>query len=167
MAASLEDVDRLTDFLWASVVLASYYAIDGRMVEGYTTISAAAAFALACGLDIVTYRRTSPAMLKQQRAVLLPEVEPDDLDEINNRARLSRGIYITSRTLAMVGGWPSVSAVPPKGAADGLYDDEGCVENEAKIQEMGVKFAKAGPEKEALVVSLRPRSSSAIAHLLK
>jgi hypothetical protein len=50
MQQSLQSVDKLTHFLWASVVLASYYAHSARWVEASTTIATCARFGMACGL---------------------------------------------------------------------------------------------------------------------
>lgn len=101
MGRALETVDRLTHFLWASLILGTFLALEGRTNEAYVTVSTCVEFALACGLDVVHYRNTPPPA---QEPLLPP---PFDEDDAIDRARLSRAIYILDRTLAMVSGTPS------------------------------------------------------------
>lgn len=47
---SLAYADRLIHFMWANVILASYYTRVGRVVEAHNTLSATVCFAVGAGL---------------------------------------------------------------------------------------------------------------------
>ncbi len=47
---ALAFVDRLVDFMWASVILASYFLRCGRIVEAHNTILGTVGFSMAVGL---------------------------------------------------------------------------------------------------------------------
>lgn len=102
MENSLRDMDRLTHFMWASVVLGSYFTNVGRLTEAYAVIGACARFAFACGLDGMTVlNRASPA----DCPLLSP---PASEAEAKDRILLSRAIYMADRSLSMLSGLPSV-----------------------------------------------------------
>lgn len=104
---SLQNADRLTHFLWASVVFGSFLTNSGRMAEAYAVVSACARFAIACGLDGITdLNRSSVPTIP-----LLPP--PANKAEADDRVRLSRAIYMTDRTLSMLSGLPSVYRTSP------------------------------------------------------
>ena len=110
----LEEADRLTHFLWANVVLGNFLTNCGRLEESYAVVSAAARFALACGLDAIITTTTSKQYYWSvpDRPLLPP---PANEAEAEDRRRLSHAIYMTDRTLAMLSGFPSVyetTAVP-------------------------------------------------------
>lgn len=101
---SLAYADRLTDFMWASVMLGSYMIGIHSLDEAYAVVSACVRFALACGLDgavPVTGDDSSP---RPQIPLLDP---PLDNEEARNRMHLSRAIYSLDRTLVMIAGFPS------------------------------------------------------------
>lgn len=104
MGQALETGDRLIDFLWANLILGTFFALEGRTNDAYLTVSSCVEFALACGLDVVHYRHTGP--LAQDP--LLPP--PTDKTEAIERMKLSFAIYILDRTLAMIDGTPSAFA---------------------------------------------------------
>lgn len=127
---SLAYADRLTHFLWASIVLGSYFARVHRLEESYVVISSASRFALACGLngsadETSTSRQapTSPTAYddspspsssngssssvppSDSQQYLLPP--PTDYTEALERIRLAHSMYLTDRSLAMLSGFPS------------------------------------------------------------
>lgn len=102
LAEALRDADRLTHFMWASVILGAYYEMSHRTTESYATISSCATFALACGLDCVAPGYTS-------RAANHPILPPaTSLEEAKDRVNLAHAIYIVDRSLSMTSGFPSV-----------------------------------------------------------
>ncbi|KDQ10710.1 hypothetical protein BOTBODRAFT_57914 [Botryobasidium botryosum FD-172 SS1] len=96
---SLAQADRLLDFIRASSLLARYYGFRARFVEGYTTITACARFALACGLHKIASRveinsdkwTTSPATL------LAP---PVDFIDLGDRINVFWMVFMLERTFA-------------------------------------------------------------------
>lgn len=101
MARSLETADRLMHFLWASLILGTFFALEGRMNEAYVTVSSGVEFALACGMDMFHYRHRT----QTSQTTLLPP--PVDEAESIERSKLSRALYLLDRTLAMINGTPS------------------------------------------------------------
>lgn len=123
MYACLEYADRLTHFLWASVILASYYRQNARLLEASTTIATAVRFAMACGLPGLHRIASEDASIP-----LLPE--PTTQDEYDDRVRqvmqgelhafpanlharlyrlirLSHALYMADRCFTSCTGWPS------------------------------------------------------------
>lgn len=101
LGKALETTDRLTDFLWANLILGTFFALEGRINDAYLTVSSCVEFALACGLHVVHYRDTAPLA----HDPLLPP--PTNKGEAIERIKLSYAIYILDRTLAMISGTPS------------------------------------------------------------
>lgn len=99
---ALEGVDRLTHFLWASVVFGSFLTNVGHLKEAYAVLSSCAKFAVACGLDGITHLNS----ISDVEYRLLPP--PADEDELADRVNLSHAIYMADRSLAMISGYPSV-----------------------------------------------------------
>ncbi|KAF8317645.1 hypothetical protein DL93DRAFT_515639 [Clavulina sp. PMI_390] len=94
---SLMFADRLTHFLWASMILASdLVARKRRLEEGFAIISSAARLAYACGLA------RNPATEANHDYLLPP---PKDKAEAEERSRLTRSIYLTDQVLATVSGF--------------------------------------------------------------
>src|ERR1700733_3358535 len=113
---SLEQVDRLTHFLWANVIVGNFLTNCGRLEESYAVVSAAARFALACGLHVDGIMTTDiNDWTTTTGARLLPA--PVGEVEVEDRRRLSHAIYMTDRTLAMLSGLPSVYSTFPAPAA--------------------------------------------------
>lgn len=99
---ALQDADRLTHFLWASVIVAAYLEMSNRITEAYATTSSCAAFALACGIDCV-----SPGDIS--RAATQPIVPPPiNSEEAHDRLNLAHAIYTMDRSLTVIAGLPSV-----------------------------------------------------------
>jgi len=106
---SLAFADRLTHFLWASIIFGSYFARVHRLQESYAVISSASRFALACGLDGSESNELDSNSddlrgSNQCRSLLPP---PKDSTEVLERIRLAHSIYLTDRSLAMLSGFPS------------------------------------------------------------
>ncbi|KAF8333102.1 uncharacterized protein EI90DRAFT_3052991 [Cantharellus anzutake] len=72
-------VDRLVHFMWASVILASYYIRRGRIVEAHNTISGTVSFAVAAGLH------RAPDVPHGTEVIVLP---PADAVETQDRVAL-------------------------------------------------------------------------------
>lgn len=102
---SLAFADRLTHFLWASIILGSYLARVHRLRESYAVISSASRFALACGLDGSNDETAADNTDPDTGQYLLPP--PKDYTEAIERIRLAHSIYLTDRSLAMLSGYPS------------------------------------------------------------
>ncbi len=73
---ALAFVDRLVDFMWASVVLASYYLRRGRIVEAHNSISGAVSFAMAVGLH------RAPGTIVSESRILPPPAEIEKYDRV-------------------------------------------------------------------------------------
>lgn len=99
---SLENADRLTHLLWASVVYGSYLTNIGHVNEAYATISPCTTFALACGFDGIIPLNS---FTKPQFPLLPP---PANADEATDRTNLSYAIYMADRTLSILAGLPSM-----------------------------------------------------------
>ncbi|KAF8312619.1 hypothetical protein DL93DRAFT_1292897 [Clavulina sp. PMI_390] len=89
--------DRITQFLWASVLLACYFGRRRRMEESFAVISAAARLALACGLG-------QPPGEDALGENLLPP--PKNEAEAVDRIRLARSIYIADQSITLVSTYP-------------------------------------------------------------
>ncbi|KAF8323982.1 hypothetical protein DL93DRAFT_59946 [Clavulina sp. PMI_390] len=100
---SLMLADRITHFLWASMVLGCYFGRVKRLQESYVVVSSAARLALACGLG----RDADGGMESdcQPSQPLLPP--PRDEAEALDRIRLIHAILVTDRTLTGLGGFPA------------------------------------------------------------
>ncbi|KAF8323292.1 hypothetical protein DL93DRAFT_672230 [Clavulina sp. PMI_390] len=110
MTNSLRDLDRLTHFLWASVVLGSYGTNCGRITESYVYLSTAAQFAVALNLRPSTTLRGRPLRPDESSILLPPSTDPEeDLDRYN----LSRALYMAERAISMVTGLPTVISDQP------------------------------------------------------
>lgn len=107
MENSLQNLDRLTHFMWANVIIGSFYTNSGRLVEAYAVISSLARFALACGLDGMTNLNQRPESGPNgyEFPLLLP---PTSDVEAKDRKLLSHAIYLADRSLSMLSGLPSV-----------------------------------------------------------
>lgn len=106
LSESLEHADRLTHFMWASVIMGSYLEMSCRLNESYVAISSVAQFALACGLDCTKLGESTRAA---QYPILPP---PATLDEATDHAHLAHAVYMVDRSLAVISGLPSVFASP-------------------------------------------------------
>lgn len=76
LSEQLAYADRILDFLWANMVLGSYFGRLARLVEAYTTITSCARFAIACGLPGTEHSPESPVM-----PLLPPPISQEELEE--------------------------------------------------------------------------------------
>ncbi|KAF8312235.1 hypothetical protein DL93DRAFT_1326573 [Clavulina sp. PMI_390] len=94
LSQALMHADRITHFLWASMVLGNCLARSRRMEEWYAVVSAAAQFASACGLGL-PYCTDEAA--QNVGETLLPR--PHDEIEALDRIGLAHSIYITDQSM--------------------------------------------------------------------
>lgn len=132
--SSLERANRLTHFMWASVILGSYLEMSCRLAESYATVSSCASFALACGLDCFG----AEGSLRTAQFPILPPAE--NPDEEADRAHLVQAIYMMDRSLAIISGFPSVfitirSTTHPAFSCDG--GTSGTAVGEASMRLLG------------------------------
>ncbi|KAF8304932.1 hypothetical protein DL93DRAFT_411534 [Clavulina sp. PMI_390] len=97
--------DRITHFLWASLVLGCYFIRTRRLEECFTVASAASRFAIACGLVLPLDPRTIVTNDFGTTGFLLPE--PRNEVEAVDRIRLAQSIYLMDITTPILGGAPS------------------------------------------------------------
>ena len=100
---SLAYVDRLVHYMWASVILTSYYMQVGRVMEAHNTISATACLAVGAGIhgSIQTdEQRQSPA----EGLLTLPPV-----DAVKNleRVNLWYALVLCEISIGLGAGFPS------------------------------------------------------------
>ncbi|KAF8320718.1 hypothetical protein DL93DRAFT_1726094 [Clavulina sp. PMI_390] len=93
LAEQLAMADRLLDFIWANVILTSYFGRLARLVEAYATITSCARFAIACGLPGTEHSPEYPNL------PLIPP--PVDTEEQQERVDLCHSIYMTDRCFAI------------------------------------------------------------------
>ncbi|KAF8320007.1 hypothetical protein DL93DRAFT_1921461 [Clavulina sp. PMI_390] len=124
---ALANAERFVDFLYGSVILASYLININNLNEAYVMHSATVRFALACGLDGVLptvdtepvfQGGASPSSPNTTTFTLLSP--PADELETVHRVYLSRAVYSLDRVLTMVGGFPSAFARNPGKSIDWL-----------------------------------------------
>ncbi|KAG8898700.1 hypothetical protein FRB99_007222 [Tulasnella sp. 403] len=112
---SLENADRLLNFLQASVLLAWYFFFKGRLLEGHYHASAAARFAMSCGLHLLkvkadglqgtlTFYCPSPSQSSDRN--ILPQ--PEDSIALAERINLFWSIFLADRTGSIGTGLPVV-----------------------------------------------------------
>ncbi|KAG8888812.1 hypothetical protein FRB98_006708 [Tulasnella sp. 332] len=112
---ALENADRLLDFLQASCLLAWYFFFKGRLLEGHYHASAAARFAISCGLHLLKVKPEGTqgtlaffnpsAPVAGDRNILPP---PEDTIAVGERVNLFWSIFLADRTGAIGTGLPVV-----------------------------------------------------------
>ncbi|KAF8312237.1 hypothetical protein DL93DRAFT_1326931 [Clavulina sp. PMI_390] len=97
--------DRVTHFLWASMILASCLARSRRMQESYAVVSAAAQFASACGLRLIH----GSGWAVEDDCCLDDSLLPSPKDEIEalDRIGLAHSVYITDQSVSTLAGAPA------------------------------------------------------------
>ncbi|KDQ09055.1 hypothetical protein BOTBODRAFT_179386 [Botryobasidium botryosum FD-172 SS1] len=98
LARSLANVDRLFDFLRASALAACYFFGAGRVVEGYTCLSAALRFAIGCGFH------TLSSLSLDTGSPLMPPCT--DLVELGDRINTFWTLFCLDRVGSLVSGLP-------------------------------------------------------------
>ncbi|KAG9010222.1 hypothetical protein FRB90_007970 [Tulasnella sp. 427] len=112
--ASLENADRLLNFLQASCLLAWYFFFKGRLLEGHYHASAAARFAMSCGLHLLKVKADGvqgtltfyyPSPGNGERSIL---PQPEDSIALAERINLFWSIFQADRTGSIGTGLPVV-----------------------------------------------------------
>lgn len=112
--ASLENADRLLNFLQASCLLAWYFYFKGRLLEGHYHASAAARFAMSCGLHLLKVKADGvqgtltfyyPSPGNGDRSIL---PQPEDSIALAERINLFWSIFQADRTGSIGTGLPVV-----------------------------------------------------------
>ncbi|KAG8927634.1 hypothetical protein FRC01_007141 [Tulasnella sp. 417] len=112
--ASLENADRLLNFLQASCLLAWYFFFKGRLLEGHYHASAAARFAMSCGLHLLKVKADGvqgtltfyyPSPGNGDRSIL---PQPEDSIALAERINLFWSIFQADRTGSIGTGLPVV-----------------------------------------------------------
>ncbi|KAF8312622.1 hypothetical protein DL93DRAFT_1293104 [Clavulina sp. PMI_390] len=105
---SLMYADRITHFLWASMVFACHLGRFHRMNEAYVVVSSAARLASACGLaDSVNPDGKMENECLPNESLLPP---PKNDDEAIDRIRLAYSIYISDQSCALLSASPRTFA---------------------------------------------------------
>ncbi|KAF8322027.1 hypothetical protein DL93DRAFT_2223639 [Clavulina sp. PMI_390] len=102
---SLMYADRISHFLWASVLLGCYFTKERRLAECLAVVGSATRFAMACGLDLPSTPTSDGASPSSGSESLLPP--PKNSDEAIDRTRLAYSIYIADQALPTMCGCPS------------------------------------------------------------
>ncbi|KAF8312689.1 hypothetical protein DL93DRAFT_1298207 [Clavulina sp. PMI_390] len=102
---SLMYCDRITHFLWASIILGCFFAQERRLEECFAVAGAATRFGFGCGLglpyDPNTTRGDNPGSLAY---ILSP---PEGVAETVDRIRLAHCLYLLDQTLPAIGNYTS------------------------------------------------------------
>ncbi|KAF8309001.1 hypothetical protein DL93DRAFT_2086164 [Clavulina sp. PMI_390] len=99
---SLMFSDRITDFLWASIVLGCFYGRERRLAECAAIVGSTTRFAIACGLDL-----PSNYMKGMHNSYVPQQLLPPPKDEIDadDRLLLAHSIYVWSHALPFICGF--------------------------------------------------------------
>ncbi|KAF8312691.1 hypothetical protein DL93DRAFT_1298933 [Clavulina sp. PMI_390] len=99
---SLTYCDRITHFLWASIILGCFLAQERRLDECFAIAGAATRFGFACGLGLPHDPNARSEDLHALTYILPP---PEDLAEAMDRIRLAHCLYLLDRTLPAIGNY--------------------------------------------------------------
>lgn len=94
---SLALADRLTHFMWASVILATYYRLANRLLEAFNTMSASINFAVGFGLHRNYWIPEQDGSLKQDA---IQNIETDD------PMYLWYAMFLRDLDISIIGGFP-------------------------------------------------------------
>lgn len=100
---SLAYVDRLVHYMWASVILASYYMRVGRVMEAHNTVSATVYLAVGAGL----HGSIRPDEQRQPREGGLLALPPADAIDSLERVNLWYGLVLCETSIGLGTGFPS------------------------------------------------------------
>ncbi|KAF8306833.1 hypothetical protein DL93DRAFT_164948 [Clavulina sp. PMI_390] len=101
-ALMLASPEHITQFLWASVILASYFTRGRRIKESYAIISPAGHLAMACGLLSCHDSDIEPDYRQDQFLLPMPATEAEALE----RLWLAHSVFITDWSLNILTGCP-------------------------------------------------------------
>ncbi|KAF8306832.1 hypothetical protein DL93DRAFT_2171975 [Clavulina sp. PMI_390] len=101
-ALMLVNLEHMTQFLWASVILASYFTRVRRVQESYAIISPASHLVAACGLLSTHDPGLEHGYRADQFLLPAPKTEVEALERI----WLAQSVFITDRSLHMLIGYP-------------------------------------------------------------
>ncbi|KAF8304935.1 hypothetical protein DL93DRAFT_2172874 [Clavulina sp. PMI_390] len=137
---SLKHADRITHFLWASIILTCYFAKARRLDESFAVANAATHFAYACGLSPSGDPTFNGTKDFDVAGYLLPP--PKDETEAINRIRLAHSLYLLDQTAPILGGVstsfpydPSWASTPKKASHKYQYG-EGMSVREERLSEI-------------------------------
>ena len=112
---SLAFADRLIHFMWANVILASYFLRAGRVVEAHSTIGSTVRFAVGAGLHVGEAMETMQT--HDVNALSLPPADPIDGEE---RANLWWSLTMCEAAISLGAGLPS--SAPVEVSSQRLYE---------------------------------------------
>ncbi|KAF8304936.1 hypothetical protein DL93DRAFT_411836 [Clavulina sp. PMI_390] len=126
--------DRITHFLWASIIFGCFLAQERRLEESFAVVGAAGRFAVACGLCVPNVRNAHGIDDLDNAAYILPP--PKDEAEMIDRIRVAHSLYLLDQTLPVLGKyvpsfpyderWASITNEP----SPGHQNDQDSVSNE-------------------------------------
>ncbi|KAF8304937.1 hypothetical protein DL93DRAFT_412183 [Clavulina sp. PMI_390] len=152
MEQALMFCDRITDFLWASVILAGFFAQERRLEECFATAGAATRFGYACGLALPHDSHASGSEEPDTAAYLLPP--PQDDAEAIDRTRLAHCLYLLDQTLPALGNyvpsfpynnrWGPAPEVPlvPRSSQNSIEMDEPTLELQHSRTDFRISMAR-------------------------
>ncbi len=104
---SLAYADRLVHFMWANVILASYYLRAGRVVEAHSTIGSTVRFAVGAGLHLGD-TTMEVVQVQDTNSLALPPADPIDGEE---RIHLWWALTMCEAAISLGAGLPSSAPV--------------------------------------------------------
>ncbi|KAF8310888.1 hypothetical protein DL93DRAFT_2169450 [Clavulina sp. PMI_390] len=108
------DRDHITQFLWASVLLASYLLRARRVRESYAVISPASNLSMACGLSSSHNTESEPEYRPDQFLLPPPASETEALERI----WLASSIFMTDHSLSLLMGCSGTLVCDPRWRPD-------------------------------------------------
>ncbi|KAF8309046.1 hypothetical protein DL93DRAFT_1797617 [Clavulina sp. PMI_390] len=103
---SLMFADRITQFLWANIILGAFFGKERRILEAVTAAGALTRFTLACGLGLPGDSITGTKGSSTIESLLPP---PKDQAESDDRVRFAHALYAAGQGLPHLGqpaAWP-------------------------------------------------------------
>ncbi|KDQ15275.1 hypothetical protein BOTBODRAFT_65632 [Botryobasidium botryosum FD-172 SS1] len=104
LPTALAEVDRLFDYLIASVLIARYYNHRTRSLEGHLAIASAARFSVGCGLHKIRSRSYDEMKVELATSLLGP---PKDMIELGERINTFWGIFTIDKRTSIAMNLPS------------------------------------------------------------
>ncbi|KAF8305132.1 hypothetical protein DL93DRAFT_2233180 [Clavulina sp. PMI_390] len=104
--------DRITHFLWASLILGCFFGRDHRLQESFGVVVSATRLASACGLTLSRDNPAPDVNGYRPSEYLLPP--PKHEVEAADRIRLAHALYMADQTSPIFGGSPGALAFDPR-----------------------------------------------------